>query len=253
MKRLASLADAIVIWGGDEAVKAVRNLAEPSCRIIEWGHKVSFAYVTAQGIRQENLACLADHMLDTEQILCSSCQGIYLDTEDEDVMETFCHDFSRILETAARSRPEKDMGYRARNTLRVYNSSLEAAVYQQKQVYSHRITSVTRETFPGLTSSLMFGNCWVKYLRREDILRVLREYSGYLQTVFLLCGEDEREDLSRLLYRAGAVQIHHPESPAFCRYPLPHDGEYPLRRYSKYVTSLSCPPHSRAGIFVGNL
>lgn len=238
MGRLADLADAIVIWGGDEAVSAVRKLAKPSCRIIEWGHKISFAYVTAQGIKKEQLSYLANHMLDTEQILCSSCQGIYLDTDEAGMTEQFCDEFSRILEAEAKKRPPKEIGYRARNTLRVYNSSLEAAVYGQKKIYSKGSTSVTLEKQAGLSSSLMFGNCWVKNLKRESILSVLRESSGYLQTVILLCGEGEREVLSDLLYRAGAVHIRRAGSPDLIGFPLPHDGEYPLRRYSKYVTSL---------------
>lgn len=236
IKRLASLADAVVIWGGDEAVSAVRRLVKPSCRIIEWGHKISFAYVTEQGIRQEDLECLANHMLDTDQTLCSSCQGIYLDTDDEKTTDNFCRAFSRILEAQAVKRPLKDMGLRARNTLRVCNSSLEAAGYRQKTVYSGEYTCVTWEKSPKLMTSLMFGNCWVKNLTRTSALTVLREDSGYLQTVVLLCGEEEREELSGLLYRAGAVQIRRPQSPESQGFPLPHDGQYPLRRYSKYVT-----------------
>lgn len=235
MKRLASLADAVVIWGGDEAVRAVRNLAEPSCRIIEWGHKISFAYVTVQGIRQDSLKCLASHMLDTEQTLCSSCQGIYLDTDDKHVTKTFCDDFSRILEAEAKKRPQKDIGYRARNTLRVHNSRLEVSAFHQKKLFSQDRTSVTWEQSPRLETSLMFGNCWVKNLRKDSIINVLREHSGYLQTVVLICAEEEWEPLSNLLHRAGAVLIRHAESPDFYKHPLPHDGEYPLQRYSRYV------------------
>ena len=71
-----------------------------------------------------------------------------------------------------------------------------------------------------------------------DILPVLRDNSGYLQTVGLICGEEEREMLAHLFWRAGAVRVCSagdmsglPEH-GF----QPHDGEFPLRRYSKYVT-----------------
>ena len=36
-EELAEAADGIVVWGGDEAVKAVRRLADPGTRLIEWG------------------------------------------------------------------------------------------------------------------------------------------------------------------------------------------------------------------------
>lgn len=84
----------------------------------------------------------------------------------------------------------------------------------------------------------MYGNCWVKSLPKPDILPVLRDNSGYLQTVALICGEEEREMLAHLFWRAGAVRVCSagdmsglPEH-GF----QPHDGEFPLRRYSKYVT-----------------
>ena len=81
MEQLASLADGIAVWGGDEAVRAVRALAGPAVKLIEWGHRVSFAYVDPREAGEEELRALAGNMLDTDQLLCSSCQGIYLDTE----------------------------------------------------------------------------------------------------------------------------------------------------------------------------
>lgn len=238
MKRLASLADGIAVWGGDEAIRAVRMLAGPGVKLIEWGHKVSFAYVTPRGIDGQQLRLLARHMLDTGQVLCSSCQGIYLDTADQGQLEQFSKYFLEILESEAWGRPAADQGARARNTLRVQCSRLEAAAYGRKQVFSGALASVTLEQDPSPQVSLMFGNCWVKPLLRTDILPVLRDSSGYLQTVALICGEEEREQLTRLLWRAGAVRVCRagnmsaPPENGF----QPHDGEYPLARYSKLVT-----------------
>ena len=48
-------------------------------KLIEWGHKTSFAYITEKGMREELLVGLAKHMLQTRQALCSSCQLIFLD------------------------------------------------------------------------------------------------------------------------------------------------------------------------------
>ena len=42
MRRLADMADGIVVWGGDAAVSSVRALAPPGARLIEWGHRLSF-------------------------------------------------------------------------------------------------------------------------------------------------------------------------------------------------------------------
>ena len=79
LKRLAALAGGIVTWGGDGAITAMRKLAPPGCKLIEWGHRLSFAYLSDwAGL---DLSTLARHILRTGGLLCSSCQVIYLDTE----------------------------------------------------------------------------------------------------------------------------------------------------------------------------
>lgn len=242
MKRLAGLADGIAVWGGDGAVRGVRELAGPSVKLIEWGHKISFAYATLKGVRGQNggrqLRLLARHMLDTGQVLCSSCQGIYLDTKDETELEEFAKSFLEILEAEALLRPAADPGARARNTLRVQCSSLEAAAYGGKRVFAGTLASVTLERDPRPEVSLMYGNCWVKALPKPEMLPVLRDNSGYLQTVALICGEEEREMLAHLFWRAGAVRVCSAgDMSALPEHGFqPHDGEFPLRRYSKYVT-----------------
>ena len=56
---MADAADGIVVWGGDEAVLAVRQLAAANVKIIEWGHKASFAYVAKPNAASEERALRA--------------------------------------------------------------------------------------------------------------------------------------------------------------------------------------------------
>ena len=71
----ARAADAVVVWGGDEAVRAARRLADPDTQVISWGHKLSFAYVSGEA-SDGDLAALAKHICETRQLLCSSCQAL---------------------------------------------------------------------------------------------------------------------------------------------------------------------------------
>ena len=57
----------------------MRKLAPPGCKLIEWGHRLSFAYLS--GWEGMDLFPLADHIVRTGGLLCSSCQVIYLDTD----------------------------------------------------------------------------------------------------------------------------------------------------------------------------
>ncbi len=142
MERMAALADGIVVWGGDAAVSAVRTMAPVGTKLIEWGHKLSFAYVTQRGRTEEHLAALAQHIVDTRQLLCSSCQTILLDTDDIQEVEGFCLEFLPILEAAAQRAPLDNVGAVGKMTLALYNQSLE------------EIHDKSRTTFRGTGCSL---------------------------------------------------------------------------------------------------
>ena len=102
---LAALADGLVAWGGDGAIEAARTLAGPGGKLIEWGHRLSFAYVSGYEDREGELSSLAAHIVDTGQRLCSSCQVIFLDTGNWEEGAAFCRDFLPYLERAAAKRP----------------------------------------------------------------------------------------------------------------------------------------------------
>jgi len=233
--RLMSVADAVVVWGGIEAVSAIRKMADPSTRLIEWGHKVSFAYVTEQGITDEALTGLAHNIVTTGQLLCSSCQGIYVDTDDMEVVHNFCRKFLPILETVMQTASrEMGIGIRTLVALQIYTEELET-VYHNSKVFKAGNCSLIAYPDRDLKPAVQFGNAWVKALPRADLLHELRPYKNYLQTAGLLCGDTEREELTQLLWRSGIVRVCPGErmSSTYCG--APHDGDYPLRRYTKTV------------------
>jgi hypothetical protein len=75
----------------------------------------------------------------------------------------------------------------------------------------------------------------VKALPREQIIRRLHRYKGYLQTVGLLCGKGERITLSEIFCRAGATRVTMGNEMSRMLCGEAHDGDYPLRRYTKVV------------------
>ena len=76
LQRLAALCDGIITWGGDAAIEAVRRFAPVGAKLIEWGHRLSFAYISGYEDEQLELRALAEHIIQTKQLLCSSCQTI---------------------------------------------------------------------------------------------------------------------------------------------------------------------------------
>lgn len=233
MKRLAALADGIVTWGGDAAVSAVRNLAAPGVRLIEWGHKLGFCYLVPDAVGDGDLEGLAEHIAETKQLLCSSCQVAYLDTESMEEAKVFCRRFLPFLERAVERRPNRDPGVQAELSLRRYERRLEMLLSGEKvgESYEGKGCSLILKEDSGLELSPMFGNCIVKRLPRQKLLPVLRKSRNYLQTAGLVCAPGERKALAELLFRAGVVKVAAPaelSAPSVCQ---GHDGEFPLLRY----------------------
>jgi hypothetical protein len=233
ISKLIDAADAVVVWGGDQAVSALRRLAGPEVRLIEWGHKLSFAYVTDQGLNDETLRGVARNICRTDQLLCSSCQGIFLDTDDMETVYRFCERFLPILEEAANEFPtQAGIGIVSQVTLELYNEELESH-YNGSRIFCGKGCSVIAYHDSTLQSSIQFRNCWVKPLPRERLLDTLRPYKNHLQTAALLCAEDERPELIEILSKTGIVRVTDGDkmSDTYCG--AAHDGESPLRRYMK--------------------
>lgn len=236
MERMANAADAIVVWGSDAAVTAVRRMAKPHTRIIEWGHKLSFAYVTRAGMEEGKMLALARHIAFTNQLPCSSCQGIYLDTQDEEEAQQFCKAFLAILEQAGKAEPRAlDTAMQAHLTLKLRTEAL-LTTFHGGWLYEGTEGSVQYRPDFRLHSALQFRNCWVRRLPRMELVEKLLPYRGYLQTAGLLCGEEEREELSELLFRAGVVRVTRPEEMSSTYCGAAHDGAYALRNYMKRVS-----------------
>ncbi|MDE7251758.1 MAG: acyl-CoA reductase [Acetatifactor sp.] len=246
MQKMADMSDGIVVWGGDEAVKAVRRLANPGAKLIEWGHRLGFAYLSGYEDRERELTALAGHIARTRQLLCSSCQVIFIDTEEMEEVYGFCQEFLPYLQRAVDElgqREEETVGTRAEIALRRYGDMIDRVLAEGPQekkaekrgVYYGRGCSLTALPDSALECSYLFGNCLVKRLPRSRIFTQLRRYKGYLQTVGLVCDRDRREELTELFAACGLVRIMRAGSQSDAFVGEAHDGEYALRRYVRMV------------------
>lgn len=236
MKRLADMADGIVVWGGDEAIRTIRTYAAPETQIISWGHKLSFAYVSPAVLTEQDLAqelyALAHHICMTRQVLCSSCQGLFVDSSDMTVVNTVGERFFNILKEVSDSYPPESIGVRGKIFLSLYNEELENET-GAKTIYKEKNVSVIVSKDSALELSYMFRNCWVKPLPAENIISALKVHRGHLQTVGLVCEETKRAALEDKLLKAGVTRITRAGHMSQTLPGEAHDGEYPLQRYVK--------------------
>jgi len=237
LEQLAQLSDGIVVWGGDEAVRAIRALAPPGCKLMEWGHRLSFAYVCPCSGMEGELSQLAHHIISTGGLLCSSCQVVYLDTEDMAQAKQFCLDFLPLLSQAQQTL-HTTPGTAGQAALYAWEAQLEQVVDRagrEELFFPGTGCSITLRRDRELELSHLHGNVLVKLLPRRELMEVLQRQKGRLQTAGLLCPEEERAELTALLCRAGVTRITRAGSMSRTFPGEGHDGEYPLRRYLRMV------------------
>ena len=233
MNKLIGSADAVVVWGGIEAVTAFRALLPPNVKLIEWGHKVGFAYVTMDAVNDNELYEIAVNMVSTGQLLCSSCQGVFLDTEDTAELYNFCKRFLSFFERAVEAYAgSMDIGMAAQSALQRRATELET-IYTGNKVFGGKECYLIAGKDQILEPSTGFASAWVKMLPRKDLVKTLRPYKNYLQTAALICDNKEKAELTATLLRTGIVRICSGVRMSAAYSGQPHDGEYPLRRYTK--------------------
>ncbi|MFI9201224.1 aldehyde dehydrogenase family protein [Streptomyces sp. NPDC053048] len=240
LRLMCAPADAVAVWGGEAAVEGVAAHVPAGCRLVEWGHKISFAYLAPDAWRDERvLAALAADVCLHEQQACSSPQVVYLDTEDEQEVFAFAERLATALAAMPPAEPSGDApdpAEEAELTTTELIARLEEHLGLTRVITapdgSWRVMADTR---PALTASPLHRSVWVKPLPRKRMIATLRPMRRYLQTAGVAGGRTDIAELSRLALAAGATRVT-PVGSMLASYPgEPHDGVYALQRYSRRV------------------
>lgn len=244
LRLMCAPADAIAVWGGEDAVAGVAELAPPGCRLVEWGHKISFAYLTRPAWQDPaTLEALAADVCRLDQQACSSPQVVYLDTDDTDDVFAFTEAFAPVLARAstavqaATGAADLTAAEQAEITTTELLARLEQHLGLTKVAAADDGTwRVLADTRPALVASPLHRSIWVKPLPARDITATLRPMRRYLQTAAVGGSRADIARLSRTLFTAGALRVT-PVGGMLDSYDgEPHDGVYALQRYSRRVS-----------------
>lgn len=241
MRKMAELSNAISVWGSDMAIEAVRGLAPTGAKIIEWGQKLGFCYVTKLDEVEDadkELEGLANHIATTKQLLCSSCQVIYVDTKDMNELKSFAERFLPVMEAAANGNKTQEIGVRARDTLVSYTQRLKGYLGQEEKhdnVLRGRSCSLILSEDSTLELSPMMCNVLIKPLPRENVGKVLYQSRYHLQTAGLICPKEDRNSLAESFTQTGIIRVTKPADMSAYFPGESHDGEYALNRYTRVV------------------
>ena len=234
IKQLSNLADATIVWGGDEAQKAARAFVDIHSSIISWGHKISFSYVDS-GVTNEEIEDLCKSICLSNQLFCSSSQGIYMNTDSKEELHSLAKRVLPIFAKVSKEMNTLPSTMKAKNSLLIYNDKLEG---NADNIYSDDGVSIIVKEDNKLELSYLFQNIWIKPLKKEDIVNVLKPNKNLLQTVSINKELKDKEDIIRLLAKAGATRITNLGDNSRMLAGESHDGEYALRRYIRVVETI---------------
>ena len=105
MQQIINMADCVSAWGGEEAIKAIRAMTPQGIPVVTWGHKISFAYITAGSINGETIDGLVHSICRNEQQSCSSPQCVLIDTDNPEEVHRFGRMLAEGLERAREKYP----------------------------------------------------------------------------------------------------------------------------------------------------
>ena len=240
LKAMFSLCNTIAVWGSDAATQGVRKLAPSGVKIVEWGNRISFAYITKKGKTAESLRGLAEDVCVNDQQACSAPQLVYYEADSRDDLKLFAQELMTVLQEVSNTYPihEISQAEQAELTTQTQLCYMDEIMGEARLLEGNGCRIFVKYDNE-LCASPLYRTLIVKAIKRENIISVLRPFRSYLQSVGLSCGRDEIALLTRILFAGGVNRITQPGLMMGGYTGEPHDGVYALTHYLKRVSLIS--------------
>ncbi|RON48112.1 long-chain-fatty-acyl-CoA reductase [Pseudomonas frederiksbergensis] len=241
--RLCTRADAVAAWGGDTALKAIRQQLPGGCRWIDWGHRISFAYLCPDAAQPQALDALVDEICRLDQQACSSPQWVLVDSDDPAVLRDVGTCLAQAFERRHAQWPALTPTDQEASeiTTRCAMAKLgQCFSGQTGEVWAGAGWRVIWEHHRTLAPSPLFRTLVLKPVPQRLIAETLLPWRTVLQSCALICPPAQTPILVRTLVNAGVTRIA-PVRSIHDGYPgEPHDGVFALTRLSRRI-SVSLP------------
>ncbi len=244
---LLSLSDVISVWGGEESVQAVKEIAPKSARIVEWGHKISFSFISkSKKEDKQTFENMAREICLNEQMACSSPQCLFIeDAQFEDlksIAKLLGEALNKISPTVKRIQPS--VQELAELTVTKEQVRLKSIFKTAELVESSSNDwRIYIDEAPALQSSPLYRTIWLKPMPREKMINHLRPLKHYLQTAGVAAEKHEIESLTRDLFLSGVQRVRAIGEMTDSYIGEPHDGVYALERFCQRINFKDANKH----------
>lgn len=232
---LKSHVDGIVVWGGEEAVRAYREGLPARTRLIVFGPKLSIGVVTKSGAAEVTLdsvaARLADELAIWDQNACTAPQVCFV--ESEDLARHLAPLLGDALQKKSKTLPPGPVApdtaveiQKLRGLFEMFEARGEAlSITSRANVDWSVFMDRNREIDP---SPLHRTIRVIPFSHIEELQVACAPIRGYLQTVGMVASLSERQSYSAILANEGAVRIVDLGQMSGGEIDDPHDGAYDL-------------------------
>ncbi|MDI3274180.1 aldehyde dehydrogenase family protein [Pseudomonas sp. AL03] len=247
--QLCAQADGVSAWGGEKALKSIRQQIPAGCRWIDWGHRISFAYLLPDAASLSTMDALVDEVCRFDQQACSSPQWVLVDSNDPVVLQDLGERLAEAFKRRAAHWPARvptDPEACEITTCTTMARLEHCFTNQTGQVWNGLGWRVIWEHHQTLAPSPLFRTIVLKPVPRHLIAETLLPWRTVLQSCALMCTPVETPELVRTLVNAGVTRIAPCASIHDGYAGEPHDGVYALSRLSRRL-SVSLAPDVSTG------
>lgn len=237
--RLCARADGVSAWGGETALKAIRQQLPAGCRWIDWGHRISFAYLCPDAAHPDALDSLVDEVCRLDQQACSSPQWLLVDSDDPAVLRDLGLRVAQAFTRRSARWPAlvpTDQEASQITTQCAMSRLAHCFAGPTGEVWSGPGWRVIWEHHRSLAPSPLFRTLLLKPVPRNLLAETLLPWRTVLQSCALICPALQTPTLVRTLVNAGVTRIAPARSIHEGYAGEPHDGVYALARLSRRVS-----------------
>ena len=237
--RLFALAQGVSAWGGETALKALREQIPSGCRWIDWGHRISFAYITPSAASVQALDALVDEVCRLDQQACSSPQWLLVDSDDPVHMQTVGSALAAAFERRTGRWPalETTAAEACEITTRTALARLDYSFAGETgQVWTGNGWRILWEHHRNLQPSPLFRTVLLRPAPEAVLAETLLPWRNVLQSCALVCEPERAPELARRLVSAGVSRVCSTVEIQQGYDGEPHDGVYGLQRLSRRVS-----------------
>jgi hypothetical protein len=245
-------ADLIVVYGGEDAVAAVRRRASPHAHVVEHGPKLSIGLVGSAALHDDaamraTAEVVATATADFDQHGCVSPHAVFVERTARHAARIFARHIADALDRIGEELPRGriDTAAAARMRAAATDAEFRAIAGEPVTLFDGRHALVIYDDRPVFEASCLNRMLRVYGVDRlEDVPAIIAPYRDVLQSAAIAGVDASRyESLAARLAAAGITRITDFARLAWPRASWHHDGRGPLLELLRFIDLEADAPH----------